>query len=647
MTTRFRKYGPPGVKAPMTGPDVPWKFYDLTTNAGVTASGILCTRSGATVYAQQGASLVVPLGNNVPIFEDYGTDDPTDPAAGGGILPLDTYTPSFVSFDFSGGGGWTLDASMTNAANAANAPDGTLTADLVTDTQAGSRQAIYRTAATVAAFSVWCMNDPGNVPTGDGALAADNTPTVLTPLGSRSTWRRVWLEAAAPTNFTVLPAGGADQTKTGGVYLWGAQFVSAGNNDRRFKLPLLASAAASGICTYQPPASDLSAFVSAGALDMGVAWRPLGDQINYSAGLQTIYLFYALIDGKEWSVRWIYNDTVNLRVWTLRAAGVDVQTTNLTGNISENNQSPYGAAWRGGDELYIRFYAGSDKTAIQVRHNASVQPIRFGPGIRSPIAPTAVYLGSNATTANNCLKGRITRVDFYNSHRDWDTAPPFNGVICGDSTVGTDLGTNASLDRACVASMVATITQARAGYRIFNQAKPGDTVAGQLNKWFVNPRRGDPTLKWVYILGPVNDIANGSSGTATTSALQTWITDIATQNPTVKIYVAQPVPCDNWTSMNAAKQAEWIVYAKNIAGTGANPITGATWIDTASSNTLNNNGSISNTAGNNFLKALYNKAVAFGGGAAGSGDGVHENNAGRAVFAAALLARLIVDGLQP
>jgi hypothetical protein len=632
-----------GGGGPSTGPDVPVINYDWTTAAGVTASGVVTTRTGATLYLQRGAGVAVAVGNNTPLFEDFGADD-IDPASGGGIWAgLDSYSNSFaLPFDFATG--WTVDAGVVYTANAGNGPDGTATADKVHDASAIARQAIYRASATVGYMTIWYMDAPADVPTAPGCLAADNTPTILTALVSTASWKRARLEAATTSNFTIIPAGGAALGDTGGILVWGAQ-VTTGNNAARFPLPLAGDNSATGFCSTQLKAGDLTGLVVNGALNVAIRARPCAEALNYFATSATPYCYASATivpasggAGLEYSLWWGRNAAAVDRTWFVRVNGIEVATASSSMTAQEY---PAIAAWMAGDELTMHWYVDGATVRMRLEVNACMCAEKTTSYSGVPLGTcTAFYFGSNGTTANTSAKMRYTAFKSYNTSRDWNSAPKADLVFLGDSTMGH---TN---DFAPIATQICTVTEARAGFRIASIAKSGETMALQLAKLLACPYMGDSRVRGFVNCWTVNDINAGTTAATITASGQSMQTAQAASNPTAKTFFLAPEPVDAWAGMVAGDQTIWITCYKNVRGDGPNPITGATVVNTAISDSENTGGALG-TEGNNTLIAANNRTATYGGSAAGSGDSVHEYNVARRAKAAAIRALINAQGIGP
>lgn len=628
-----------GAAVVVTGPDVPVINYDLTTMAGVTASGIVTTRTGTTLYPQQSASTAVAVGNNAAIWEDYGTDDSRDPAAGGGLWSFDTYLNSFASpFDFSAG--WTMDAGVAYTANVGNGPDGTANADRILDTSAVARQAVYRTGATNPShFDLWYQNDPGTPPTAPGVLGQDNTPTTFVALTSTANWRRAHLEAVSPSNFTIIAAGGTVLGETGGIRVWGAQ-ITTGTNAARFALPQTADGAAAGICTNALKAGDLASIVSNGAINITLRYRPTEDELNYfQTGSAPYCLASATIGGKEYSIWWGRNAASTDRCFNVKANGIEVFSVT---SASTSTNTIASSSWMQGDEIVLHWYMDAGAVRIRQEVNGAVFAELSGAYNGVPLTTcTAFSLGSNGTVANTCARVRFTGFKVFNSYRDWTAMPTVQVVVIGDSTMGAN-GT----DFIPISTQLITVTEARAGYRIGNITKQSETMVLQLAKWQACPWRGDTNVRAVVIGHTVNDSNNGTTAAAQSATAQSLINDIAAQNPTAKIIMLAPEPCDTWAGMTAGDQAIWIDVYKNVRGDGPNPLTGLTVANTAISDS-ENTGGVLGAAGANTLLAANDRSAAYGGSAAGTGDHVHEWSPARRVKALAVRAILNAQGVGP
>jgi hypothetical protein len=609
---------------PSAGTDV-----DLTVTP--LPAGITAVRSGGTVWPQLSASTVQAsgIGNNLPIFEDTGD------GFGGGVWAMDSVTNDLAAAAFDFASGWTADGTVTYTPNAANGPDGAANADRASDGSAVARAVIQRAfVKSVGTLSVFVKDVSGAAPTNPGSIgnmtnSTDTNPVLAVSLGSGTSWRRKFLRfTSATANLGIFPAGaqqGVDNLgDTGAVDLWGMQVTSTTNNERRYKMPLV-TGAASGICTLPFPAADLGTVVSSGEMDFEVRIRVPGDTPHFDSSSAIYWAFRFDTPGGECSARWVYNDGTNLRTWIVKINGVDVLQT-----LAGGTDWPTTMQWLDGDEVVIRVYASATRVRLRVRVNGAIAKDTEVAGNGALTTPTAGWLLSNSTTANNVFKGRCSGYKMYSDHTGMAAQEAANGVVLGDSTFGFVNGNIA------VASAIYNITHGRAGKRIGVIAKAGDTIAGQKAKWDASPYKGSSAVTWVAIQVGINDVVGGSTAAAITAAYQGLVDDIAAANPLAKIVTMHMLPADGWASMNAGTQQKWIDVNKNIDGSGSSPVTGAHAIITSVSAALNQHGSLSTTAGQNLLGAAYD-----------TGDHVHENNDGRLLDAAGIVTSLTSLGVYP
>lgn len=200
------------------------------------------------------------------------------------------------------------------------------------------------------------------------------------------------------------------------------------------------------------------------------------------------------------------------------------------------------------------------------------------------------------------------------------------GVSIGDSTIAAYLGTTA------VGQYIYTNSERCSRRGIHELANPGDTIAQQKTAWTAYPHK--TSAKWVCVQIGLND-TNPATATATTiAALQDLVTTIRSgTSASCKICIATMDPCYNRFAAvgydPALALAKWRAMNDAVMGRGSSPITGVdarTEDHTTALTTL--------ISGNETLSATYD-----------TGDGIHPNNAGRQIVAAAWRAMLTGLGL--
>lgn len=198
----------------------------------------------------------------------------------------------------------------------------------------------------------------------------------------------------------------------------------------------------------------------------------------------------------------------------------------------------------------------------------------------------------------------------------WLGAGP-EGVSIGDSTVAAYSGTTA------VGQYVYTDSERCSRAGIAELANPGDTIAQQKTAWTNYANKS--SAKWVIVQIGLNDTDPAVATATTIAALQDLITTIRSGvSATCKIIMCTMIPVYNrfvtlYGGDAALALAKWRAMNEAIMGRGASAITNVdarTEDHTTALTTL--------VSGNETLNASYD-----------TGDGVHENNAGRQIVAAA------------
>lgn len=200
-----------------------------------------------------------------------------------------------------------------------------------------------------------------------------------------------------------------------------------------------------------------------------------------------------------------------------------------------------------------------------------------------------------------------------------------NLFVLGDSTSSAYSGQNA------VSSYLDV------DYDIVDLAVPGDSIDSQKADW--NAYDSDDRLAGAYIIVQLglNDLAPTEAASVAIARLQALVDDVAADVQSgAKIVIAQMTPCRArliaiyGTTNGQLAYQKWLDMNEAIAGGGATPITGVDGRVTAHVALLNDG------AGN--LAAAYD-----------TGDGIHENNAGRAIVATAWqeVIELLEDSTAP
>lgn len=180
-------------------------------------------------------------------------------------------------------------------------------------------------------------------------------------------------------------------------------------------------------------------------------------------------------------------------------------------------------------------------------------------------------------------------------------------VVIGDSTVAAFSGQNAVSSYLTWPGTTVDI------------AVPGDSIAEQLSDWIAGGRGGSNI---VMIQVGLNDMNPAEAASVAIARLQGLVNQIAFDIPAARIVICTLTPAkQRWIDLygetdGATAQTKWEDMNEAIEGNGPNAITG---VDArVSSHTA----ALSDVDGN--LDATYDL-----------GDGIHENNAGREIVAAA------------
>jgi hypothetical protein len=181
------------------------------------------------------------------------------------------------------------------------------------------------------------------------------------------------------------------------------------------------------------------------------------------------------------------------------------------------------------------------------------------------------------------------------------------GVI-GDSTIASYLGTSAIFD---FFNFNGTLTSV---------ATAGDTIAQQKTKWDALSSGTKLAMNYVFIQVGLNDLNPAETASVAMARYQTLVDKVILDAPNAVIVLGTMTPCrqrlinvygavDGVTAYN-----KWLAMNQAIQGGGAFPINGADKIAYSHTASLNDGSG--------------NLAVAYD-----TGDGIHENNAGRLIIA--------------
>lgn len=104
-------------------------------------------------------------------------------------------------------------------------------------------------------------------------------------------------------------------------------------------------------------------------------------------------------------------------------------------------------------------------------------------------------------------------------------------------------------------------------------AQGGATSNNQLTTWMGSRHRGDAGVVWAVIQIGINDLGVDLDTPAQALAdIQALVSDIRTNNPTVKIVICPIAPCRFW--LGETRYPSWQAINEGILGGGATPITG-------------------------------------------------------------------------
>lgn len=583
--------------------------FDLTTLTVPT--GLTLTRTGATAYAQRSATTVAAA-EGAAIVEDFGDGN------GGGTWTFPAYYNPAPPFDFRDSAGWAYLSTPTVTINDATAPDGTVTADKIADTSAVATQGLAIAGSTAPGNDLWSVasvwvKDASPAPSAAGCVAAlydQGSLNYGTTLSSGNTWRRVnaaWFKSGGSTSFEyigIYPAGAAPvansatinytTSATGAVHAWGASATRG-----YALLPLI-----SGTTSASTIAADTPANVLAVNGDLHIEGEYLMDPISSGAPSTADYwrLFHVSATGGDHYITFGQQLIMN---GTFRGVGPGI--TGASRNVGIQTQGK-GFRWEfwyrpSSNDFGMQFWVNGMRESNATYRNTGTSAIG---------TVTAAYLGHNNGTSIFPRRHTMWR----KTSRSLDAC---EGVLLGDSIVSTY-----SADPSA-ATYIYTSSEARNRDGIVSYAYPGQTINQQTTAWQGSAQRGAVGVAWVWIHAGINDLNTGGDSAATaTSDLQALINDINTQNPSAKVIVAPVFPCKSAVGATVWAKAE--TYNSNIAGTGPNPITGS-----------------------NLIRLAYWTAADDGSGnliaAYDSGDGIHENTAGRQYIAGLVRAALVANNL--
>lgn len=620
---RALKYG----KALKSHGVVPVLDYDLTTQAGLAASGVTAAWTGPNMLPMISAATAASVAQNLPVWESrFGSSD-------GGLYVWDAFT-ALVALPNNFLTSWTHVGSPTYNADFSIAPDGTLTADRIRDASGVAAVNINRSRVNSLGLQrIWVRAVAGDVPGVAPIFAIDTTGTTFTSLGLSTTWHNVILKhTIASTHIAVI----FDLASQGAIELWGCQKTGTNNSDRRHTLPTASNANAVGMCTIQIPLADVNKLIDgSGNYDFELRFLPTASSAEYSAGLQdNCGIVYIPTTAGSIYIRWsrtIPSNVEGMSYW-LVVNGVDVASTGrVVTSVVRGN-----VLWQEDFEESIRVYITPTSVRFRPRSNCCLADDTEVTGLSLTLGtPTGCYLGSQNTVALSSLKARLTRFRAWADHSEMATNEPVSMLLFGDSTmayIGTGVGAG---------PCVGTVAEARAGKRLHSIAAGGDVLNGQIAKLNSSPYKTNPALAAkitsAFIQLPINDInsALGSVDVAQmTSQSQTLVDTLAAAFPGIKVFWLAPLPAD--AVLDATDRQQWIDYISCLNGVpagGGSVVTGLTEFILTASNAMNSNGSVG-APGTNLLSATYD-----------SGDGLHEKDIGYQLIGSTINARAVANGV--
>lgn len=180
-----------------------------------------------------------------------------------------------------------------------------------------------------------------------------------------------------------------------------------------------------------------------------------------------------------------------------------------------------------------------------------------------------------------------------------------NVLVSGDSTIASYAGGTAIAD---IIKASGTIT---------NIAVPGHTIDQQKADYIALPAGVKTALNYVFVQIGLNDLTPAESALTAISRLQVYINQIKTSSPSAKIIICEMLPCrqrfvniygstDGFVSYQKWQKMNFLISQKGILNT----------------NMVANLHTYNLSDGNGNLANIYD-----------TGDGIHENTAGRKLIA--------------
>ncbi len=565
-------------------------------------------RTGGTVYAQTSATAVTATTGTV--FEDRGD------AAGGGWWTFGSYTNAISTpFNHASGVVWTYSNAPTVTQDSAVAPDGTTTADTISQPGDGTQRDIYFGNLVTSAnrvHSTW-VKDASPAPSVAGGLKVDTWTSFAggVTFGTGSSWRRVHASSNDTEQHRLTAAGynplasssRYDNTQAGAVYAWGDQEI-AGIDD----LPLVTSA--SGNQTIQiTDTPTLSNLIVGGDLDLeGVYVSRVGDCFGYGGFVPAdFYVFSAETNDGALSLRFVQST----RHWVFAVRGVDVGFVHM-GGFPDGQEVKFRVYYKPSTGKWgMRVTMNGALASISPTTGADNQPFDQSTTGSALAAPTSFWLGSNLG-ASGYLNGQWKSLRTYVNATE--TRLPAEFVLLGDSIVAQ------YTDAIDSGSAIYTVAEARTRAGVANQAIVGNRIADQKTKYNASAYKGAASVTAFVIQLGINNVLDGDSAATIEAALQDLVTTIHAGNPLARILLCQMIPAHS--SLSAPQYAVWqAVNAWIISGTPTNVDLAVT----ANRTNLDD--------GSDSIQLIYRY------------DGIHPNIYGRQREAAGWRAGLVTLGL--
>ncbi len=304
---------------------------------------------------------------------------------------------------------------------------------------------------------------------------------------------------------------------------------------------------------YQPGSTPW--LVDIDGFDFELAWQQAAD-LPVGANLEVFSADDATPTNRATFIKW----DGSALTWTF---GVRASTYWTIDDATDNSLYQYACA---GDCISARFsYWPSRGTAfVRLTINGcftSDIALDSPPVSGGDIAkPSTLYLGSNrgtnATAGSGgaplapCILGHIER---FTGRRHADSGPTSPEiVISGDSIMSSRGGVTPP------GGGVYTEQEALDRPGILNISKGGAQILGQETDFLAKVKRGDPSIRLVYVEMGVNNILGGATGVATFADARRYVRTIRSWLPNAKIVWGKASPCDAFLS--APQRVEFAAY---------------------------------------------------------------------------------------